>query len=469
MHVKTLHIENFRGIRNMELELHPRMNVLIGVNGAGKSSVLDALATSLSWWEATWRHRVLFLPSQEPTPWQGESFTLHDITNGTPSTSCTVQLQLDENHLVEQPLWTIKFDREGEALNHVDLLSNPVFEPLRQAVDKLKESCLSPPIAYYPTNRTDEYFRDSFEIPNSTLNEILLERVNALETLRYLRSGMKTPFTASIRNPNNYSRFLSWMNELQKQENMKLRELKELGHEDSDSFQFQRLIAIKTAWSKLFSNTIKHFMIKERNFKPYISCRKNGLELTDEQLSGGEKAILALIGSLADLPFTGYLPNSLLGSAGSSDQLNEPGIVLIDEIDLHLHPQWQRMILPKLMEIFPNTQFIVTTHSPQVLGEIEKGKGKIIPLQDGDNGIEALPGDFNVYGQTSDVILADVMMTDKRNDHVAKKLDEIFDAIQNDNLEEARRLKNELEAVVHGIPEFARIELLLLHKERLGK
>jgi predicted ATP-binding protein involved in virulence len=51
--------------------------------------------------------------------------------------------------------------------------------------------------------------------------------------------------------------------------------------------------------------------------------------------------------------------------------LESEAIVLIDEVDLHLHPKWQQRVLIDLMAIFPNTQFIVTTHSPQVLTTIK--------------------------------------------------------------------------------------------------
>jgi predicted ATP-binding protein involved in virulence len=149
--------------------------------------------------------------------------------------------------------------------------------------------------------------------------------------------------------------------------------------------------------------------------------------------------------------------------------LHGEGVVLIDEVDLHLHPQWQRMILPRLMDTFPNCQFIVSTHSPQILGELKKEYGKIIPLRDGDNGIEVSPGDFNVFGQTSDVILADVMNTSKRNDDISKRLNAIIDAIDAGNLDKARKLKKDIEIDAEGIPEFAKIELLLHRKEKLGK
>ena len=55
------------------------------------------------------------------------------------------------------------------------------------------------------------------------------------------------------------------------------------------------------------------------------------------------------------------------GNPGIENPLEASGVILIDEIDLHLHPKWQREILRKLHEVFPNVQFIVTTHSPIIL------------------------------------------------------------------------------------------------------
>jgi predicted ATP-binding protein involved in virulence len=188
---------------------------------------------------------------------------------------------------------------------------------------------------------------------------------------------------------------------------------------------------------------------------------KNDKELRIEQLSDGEKCLLAMVGDLAR--------RLAIANPSLDNPLEGEGVVLIDEVDLHLHPQWQRMILPRMIKTFPNCQFIVTTHSPQILGELERGKGMIIPLQDGDNGIEISPGDFNVFGQTSDVILADVMETPKRNNDISVMLDEIFQAIDANNLDDARKRKKELEKKAEGLPEIATIELLLHRKEKLGK
>lgn len=85
-------------------------------------------------------------------------------------------------------------------------------------------------------------------------------------------------------------------------------------------------------------------------------------ELSIDQLSDGEKCLLAMVGDIARRL---AIANPSLG-----DPLQGEGIVLIDEIELHLHPQWQHKIIPRLTETFPNCQFIVTTHSPQILSHV---------------------------------------------------------------------------------------------------
>ncbi|MDR2114743.1 MAG: hypothetical protein LBP87_00020, partial [Planctomycetaceae bacterium] len=120
-----------------------------------------------------------------------------------------------------------------------------------------------------------------------------------------------------------------------------------------------------------------------------------------------------------------------------------------------------------LTETFPNCQFIVSTHSPQILGEIRSEN--VIVLTDSKDGIEAFSPSYEIFGQTTGVILPDIMNTNNRNEFVDKQLDRIFDAIDKGNLSEAQSLKNELEIKAKDIPEYAKIELLIHRKEKLGK
>jgi predicted ATPase len=99
-----------------------------------------------------------------------------------------------------------------------------------------------------------------------------------------------------------------------------------------------------------------------------IRLDKNGTSLTLTQLSDGERAVLLLLADLA----------RAAASTAPGKLLHINGVVLIDEVDAHLHPKWQRDILPALRKVFPNIQFIVTTHSPLVLSEIEARNVRIL-------------------------------------------------------------------------------------------
>ena len=132
----------------------------------------------------------------------------------------------------------------------------------------------------------------------------------------------------------------------------------------------------------------------------------NGQRVMLKQLSAGEKNILALV---CDLVKRAIQLNPHLVPEVQEDKKEEeneksdetvnflnpvPGIVLIDEIDLHLHPKWQRGILTKLQKYFPDVQFFVTTHSPFVLQSLLKRRSTIIrlPFESGKNKWEGLIG-----------------------------------------------------------------------------
>jgi predicted ATP-binding protein involved in virulence len=108
------------------------------------------------------------------------------------------------------------------------------------------------------------------------------------------------------------------------------------------------------------------------------------------------------------------------------------GIILIDEIDLHLHPQWQRIVIPSFKQTFPNCQFIVTTHSPQVLSAVNREN--LFILEDSEI-VELTP---HTFGRDSNSILSEVMGVEKRPVKMQERIDKCFEMIDNDNLEEAK-------------------------------
>lgn len=124
---------------------------------------------------------------------------------------------------------------------------------------------------------------------------------------------------------------------------------------------------------------------------------QNGALVPFAALSDGCRAF---IGWVADM-----LYHICFGCPKGVKLVDNCGIVLVDEIDLHLHPEWQRTVLPKLASTFPNLQFIVTTHSPIVVGTLQRENIWVCePAPDG-NGSVLVQKDTGVHGLTSDQIL----------------------------------------------------------------
>jgi predicted ATP-binding protein involved in virulence len=155
---------------------------------------------------------------------------------------------------------------------------------------------------------------------------------------------------------------------------------------------------------------------------------KRGQPFYLHQLSDGERGLLALVFDL-----TRRL-------AIANPEIDNPiaegvALVLIDEIELHLHPKWQRDILGRLRHVFPNCQFVVTTHSPLVLGEVEARCVRFLEYQDGKV-VATTPTE--AYGMDANRILKELMETPVRNKKMESELSNLFALIDQENFDQAR-------------------------------
>lgn len=168
-------------------------------------------------------------------------------------------------------------------------------------------------------------------------------------------------------------------------------------------------------------------------------------KLKVNQLSDGIRNMLALVGDIA------YRCYKLNTHHGEQAALLTHGIVMIDEIDMHLHPEWQQTVLPDLQRAFPNIQFIVTTHSPQVLSSIDAGCIRRLDWEsDEDSGRKRMvvnSVDQQTMGVASSDVLANVMGIDPVPDvEPARQLSRYLALIQQNLHEEpeGRQLREEL-------------------------
>ena len=150
-------------------------------------------------------------------------------------------------------------------------------------------------------------------------------------------------------------------------------------------------------------------------------------------LSDGYHVFIALV---ADIARRAVMLNEFDGADAPA---RVEGVVLIDELDLHLHPRWQRVALPRLQEAFPRLQFIISTHSPQVLSSAENRQVRRL--------VDGQIQDRNVFvsGRDTNAILRDLMRTDDRDDEGVDALRRLHDAIDRGDAEQADRIYRELQ------------------------
>jgi predicted ATP-binding protein involved in virulence len=223
-------------------------------------------------------------------------------------------------------------------------------------------------------------------------------------------------------------------------ENEELREQRE--RRDLD-FRLKELTAVRDAISSMI-DCIAEPHVELRPMRFVVSERLDGEaaeKRTLDQLSGGCQAVLALA---ADLAW-----RMAQGNPHLDDTLSSEAIVLIDEIELHLHPSWQQRILGDLRRTFPNAQFIVSTHSPQVLTTVEPQH--IVELyRDGDRIVAGAPGGAT-YGAEAGDVLSVVMGVDERppENRFTKALDQYRRLIREERWEskEALALRESLESM----------------------
>jgi predicted ATP-binding protein involved in virulence len=216
------------------------------------------------------------------------------------------------------------------------------------------------------------------------------------------------------------------------------------------SLELKRLKCVKDAITSSVE-TISDIYVERASGKAKVMLINSGVHINFRQASKGQQVYIALVADIARR--MAYLNVNL------TNLLHGQGIVLIDEVELHLHPSWQHGIVEGLQKTFPNIQFIITTHSPQVLANIRAENIFIITSDDKNKDTYLLEQPHQSYGLTTNDILNEVMQSNAmsslaRNQVVEGCLSDIHRLISERNYDRATKLINELESELNGeIPE----------------
>lgn len=380
MKIIKLHLKKFRCFEEFEIEFdtgdekHGGMTVLVAKNGEGKTAILDAI-------NVAWGPFISKMPQSKGAGFAQSDATVHgEKAAGLP----WVHAQFEDACIGDADLFSSKqqfgISREltpakkkpTTTIGAARALTDLALELFRHENDDM----LWPLIAYYGDNRL---------WGGSRLTE---EKTKALlfQERAYGYAFATDPKTG-------YKEFEKWFIDLSNA----IKDAKDMSNNGLDKVVKKDLNRFLTL-DRLLKNALEDALkITGWTSLEYLRWKKmifatnanTGNMVPWTSLSAGNRIVIGLIADIAHRCCK-------LNPLENNDALQHtPGIVLIDEIELHLHPSWQQQILPTLQKIFPRIQFIVTTHSPQVVSSVPKecvriiSDGQVIPTHSQTQGVES--------------------------------------------------------------------------------
>jgi predicted ATP-binding protein involved in virulence len=410
MKIKEIKIRNFRCYENIEIKLNPDYTVLIGINGAGKTTILDAISIALGGYISTFDGMGTYGIDKNDS-----HYKMYEIGSSIEREhQFPVEIYAECEVDKKQISWIRGLN--GEKGRTTNTGAKEIIKYASEIQTEIKmgnKDVILPVIAYYGTGRLWMQKKD-----------------RNLKKIQESFSRLKG-YVDCIESASNEKMMLKWF------EKMTYLELQE-------GKRIPELSVVKNALSQSYmaiDETIKtaEFNFKVRSGELEVAIRReNGIveNLPLRILSDGIKSTLSMI---ADIAYRMAILNPQL----LDDILEETsGVVLIDEIDMHLHPSWQKKIISVLKKIFPKVQFVFTTHSPSVLSNVSNKNVLIL-----DN-FEIYSLENMTYGKDIEAILREVMRVQVRPKEVIDKLELFNDLLDENNLLEAKKILKELEEIL---------------------
>ena len=445
MKVTHLKLTNVRVIESAEFHFRPGFNLVVGVNGVGKTTVIEALSVSLS--------QIIKLVNKSRM--RMKIFDADAVRIGADSMDVECEFQIGGM----QNSYRIHKTR-GNSVPQKE--TGKPREQVHATPDKTEfvgDSQRSPHMTRQSIIRDRISIGDGLSIETGNIVSVRDDRANQVVDNGLIGRPFAILFSTnravpSERGPSKVSaagdltaaladafshrelrltEFADWM-----------RVQQALGKEHPSA---KRALAVLKDTVTLFLPDYENLRFGGQDGRMLLIDR-NSVTLPVRQLSDGERGLLALV-----LDLTRRLSQA-------NPEMEYPAreaeaVVLIDEIDLHLHPKWQRQIVHNLTRAFPKCQFIATTHSPQVIGEVKSDR--IHMIVDGQ-----VYSPTHSYGVDSSRVLEEIMEVDPRTQEAHELLTRIGREIDGDKFEQARHSLLSLVAILgKNDPEVIRLHTLL--------
>ncbi len=389
------------------------LTVFAGRNGGGKSTILEALAIMLSWF-----------PVQMGEGVQAEKIKDKDITHGRDYSKLALEVES------EGRLMTLTMSK------HLGRSQGAQTEGMSDALDYGRGVRVSmeggsgidtelPVFAFYRANRNIKGKMSPLPIESMRRNSIY-----------------KNAFLAGT----DFNKFTRWFAKELSAFDLELSKLQKNCSDESEFARKRLSIEEKYSFIKHIKQAIGEFLPPQYKFHQ-IKGRLFIKDIPADLLSQGERTVIALITDIA--------MRMVVANPDNPNPLESNAIVLVDELDIHLHPEWQAEIAQKLPKIFPNTQFIISSHSPSVMS-VARNSYKV----DGNFYGAQVQHVDSTYGREPSDILSNVMQA-KRESSVAGKIEKLYSAIDRKKFNEATKLLAELHEEIPDDPELVRADYLI--------
>ena len=438
MKLKNIKVKNYRCFKEADIDFNEHVTLIVGKNGTGKTAILDAVAVSVS----------TFLLGIDGGVSRGilkddARYEFHDL-DGTidPQRQFPVCIDSTGDCLDQEDVkWVRSLNSENGKTTIKDAGElTSIAKKVQNQIMTGDKSLVLPMISYYGTGRLYAQKKEKRNIKSLTefkrqvgyvdcmaaeSNEKLMLNWFQVQTLKSLQNQQKT---GVIERP------------------LLLKTV-----EKAICRSFERISGAKKA-SLIFDLDTLRLVLE------FETTDGEPKKFAMDEMSDGYKNTLSMIGDIA------YRMAVLNPTLGDKVLDETPGVVLIDEVDLHLHPQWQQTILSDLHAIFPNVQFIVSSHAPAVINSVSREQIRIL-----DNGEIYMPA-AQTYGRDANSILREVMKVSERPEDVVQRLDTFYACMDKNDYESADKVLTEIEEIVGtNDPDIAAARTALDLEKMLGE
>lgn len=435
MKINRIELKNFKKYESFTLDLHPQFTLLVGENGSGKTTILDALAVAAGVW-------LIDIPDS----------SLQNSRRGIRDPEIrVVPLQIgDRIQFVEQKpveitsqgiidnqsvTWVRSVNSQGDRKRRVREVLDIIHSIYER--EQSGERVLCPVLAYYGAGRA--------WLPSNKRVESKKEKSRAKRWAAFYDC-----FSERIR----FAELLSWFKA----------EAIEKGNNNGEWRPGFNIV--RYAISKCLPGADN---VRFDGDRDQLIVSINRQEQPLGNLSAGQRMLVAMI---ADLAIKVVTQNAFLIPSTKEENPNDedlprvlaetPGLVLIDELDVHLHPDWQRVIATCLKQTFPKVQFVCTSHSPQVIGEVQPDE---IRLLDFKSNHASQP--IQSFGMDSNWVVEQIMGGDKCDPKINLDTSNILKLIDERKLDEAESEVMRLRGKVNGNKDELQRAMSLIERIRL--